>query len=546
MARFGAIDIGSNAMRLRVIEVDDQSLARSRGRRRARGSGSSGALPAATKTGGAVPALGVEIASQRASVRLGREVFLTGNLAPEAIDNAIAALAGFRALLDSAGVDSYRAVATSATREARNRDVLVSRAAAEAGIQIDVIDGVEEARLVQLAVRRALDLHDKRALLIDIGGGSTELTLLDHGEVRAAQSLKLGTVRLLEAFFNGDGAVDRWHRNLVREFLARSFETVGPEFRDAAPDIVVATGGNLESLAVLCPRTGPLGAGIDLKAAQTLLRQLLGMSKAERAATYRLRPDRADTIVPATWILLALCDAVTDHVLVPGTGLRDGLLEDLIDSHFREEIAEDDSLVRRSCVRIGRRYRFDERHGTHVASLACRLFDDLGRQHAHTLTPRDRTLLAAAATLHDVGEFIRNEAHHKHSQYIIEHSDIIGISPNERSVVANVARYHRKGFPDAAHPAFRDLSREDKNRVRSLSALLRVADALDREHLGKVADVTASVEDRMLRLHVSGSPDHELEDWTVARKAELFTAVFGLGVEVVDGRPAPPSDAPTP
>lgn len=520
MARFGAIDIGSNAMRLRVVEVD-------------RGDGARESRPPSADRGG-VDAIGVEIAAQRASVRLGREVFLTGNLAPQAIDEAVVALAGFRAVMDAAKVDSYRAVATSATREAKNRDELVSRAAREAGVVIDVIEGVEEARLVQLAVRRKLEIDDKRALLIDIGGGSTELTLMDRGEPRVAQSLRLGTVRLLEAFFDGDGAVDRWHQNLVREFLTRVFEGISPDFREAKPDLVIATGGNLESLATLCPRQTPLGPGIDLSASRALLKSLLSMSKTERAATYRLRSDRADTIVPATWILLALCDGQTDHVLVPGTGLRDGLLEDLVDAHFRPKRQANDAGVMRACLRLGRRYRFDEAHGTHVAALAGKLFDDLAPRHE--LCARDRTLLCAAALLHDIGEFVRNEAHHKHSHYIIEHSEIMGLTATERSVVANVARYHRKGFPDAAHPAFRDLSRDDKVRVRSLSAVLRLADALDREHLRKVADVTATVEGGKLRLHVSGAPDHELEDWTVARKAELFTAVFGLSVEVVDTR----------
>ena len=515
MARFGAIDIGSNAMRLRIVEVE-----RPKGER------------ASDRVSGLTDA--TEVSSQRASVRLGREVFQTGSLALSAIDEAVDALRGFRTILDAAQVDSYRAVATSATREARNGPVLVARAASEAGISVEVIEGVEEARLVQLAVRRKVPFGEQRALLVDLGGGSTELTLLQGGEPRAAQSLKLGTVRLLEAFFDGDGAVDRWHQNLVAEFLARVGDGISPEFFEEKPDLIIATGGNLEALAAICPLRSPLGPAIDLAAARVLLDRLVTMSKLERAAAFRLRADRADTILPAIWILLSLCEAASDHVLVPGTGLRDGLLEDLMDVHFRPRKDGGECHILGACLRLGRRYRFDEKHGTHVASLATRLFDDLAPRHG--LCPRDRTLLSASALLHDVGEFVRNGAHHKHSQYIIEHSEIMGLTPGERRLVANVARYHRKSFPDAAHRSFRDLGEGDRVKVRSLSAILRLADALDREHLGKVADVTAAVEGGKLRLHVSGAPDHELEDWTVARKGELFTAVFGLKVEVVDDR----------
>ena len=524
MARFAAIDIGSNAIRLRMVEAEH------------------------TEDGVAVvrPTVFREIGSERAAVRLGRDVFLTGALRPTAITAAIAALREFRAAMDAAEIDRYRAVATSAVREAKNGEVLVERAQREAGIAIDVIEGIEEARIVQLAVTRQLRLGDRRALLIDIGGGSTELTLLDRGELAASQSLPIGTVRMLEAFLEREKAVDAPHAELVREFLERVLSETGEEIVRGEPEVLVATGGNIDTLAMLCPLKTPDGPAIDVARMKKLVGELSAMTVKERMAAYSLREDRADTIIPAAEILLGVARPF-DHavVLAPGTGLKDGILEELTDRHFKRwNYGGEEASITNACLRLGRRYHFDEKHGVHVAKLALQIFDDLGTVHG--MRPRDRLLLHAAALLHDIGDFIRYEGHHKHSWYLIDHADIMGLKPAERSVVANVARYHRKGTPDVAHPNFRDLAREDRARVRGLTAMLRLADALDREHQGKVEAVRAFVASDRLRLEVQGKADRALEMWTVARKSELFRAVFDLDVEVVEietKTPLPPGVA---
>lgn len=518
MARFAAIDIGTNAMRLRIIESD-------------RGAGS--------------PVSGwVDLCSMRAPVRLGREVFLTGVLTSAATSSAIEALRQFREAMDEHKVERYRAVATSAVREAENGEVLVDRAFREAGLQIDVIEGIEEARLVQLAVRRRLPLEGQTAVLVDIGGGSTELTLLDHGEARSSQSLPVGTVRLLEAFLETGSAIDARHEELVEEYVARVLGELSPELRGAKPDVMVATGGTTEALAQLCPRRMADWPGIDVEQMGKLVGELSALSVDDRMRRYGLRADRADTLVPAAHILLGVARRLGQTgVVAPGVGLKDGILEELVDRHLaRWNPGLEERALTRACLQLGRRYHFDERHGQLVADLATRLFDDL--RALHRLGDRDRTLLLAAALLHDVGDFIRYEGHHKHSQYIIEHSDLMGLSPAERRVVANVARYHRKSLPDPSHENFRELSREERASVRALAALLRLADALDREHLGKVSAVRASVSKGRLRLDVTAAPHHELETWTVSRKSELFRSVFALDVEVVDAAPAARRSAP--
>jgi exopolyphosphatase/guanosine-5'-triphosphate,3'-diphosphate pyrophosphatase len=263
------------------------------------------------------------------------------------------------------------------------------------------------------------------------------------------------------------------------------------------------------------------------------------MTTAERKDAFALRPDRADTIVPAAAIFLRVADLFKATAIVaPGVGLKEGILEELIDKYFHVWDAEGEAqTVLTGCARLGRRYQFDEAHGTLVSNLAGQLFDDL--REVHSMGDRDRLLLRAAAMLHDIGDFVRYDGHHKHSYYLILHSDLMGLTPEERAIVANVARYHRKSTPDPSHPNFRDLDKDARGRVRELAAILRVADALDREHLGKIEGVQAAVDahKRKVVLHVLGREDRELEEWTVLAKADLFREVYGLDVAFAGDEP---------
>ena len=519
MARFAAIDIGSNALRLRVVEA-------SRSSRHA--SEQLTLLPGERDPGWS------EIVSLRAAVRLGGEVFVSGKLAPASIAAACAALKEFRQQMDAAKVDAYRATATSAVREAANGATFIERVRREAGIELEAIEGIEEARLIQLAVTRRIALDERKALLIDVGGGSTELTLLDRGQATFAISLPVGTVRILETFLREQPIVDKERADLIREAIDRAYGEARPHLKSVALDAVIGTGGNLDTLAELCPVKGGKTneRAVDLVATRALFAKMCAMAPAERAKAYGLRPDRADTIVPAAAIFLRLAELLkAETIVAPGVGLKDGILEELVDKHFHVwDTAREAESVLSACVRLGHRYHFDEKHGLLVAHLATRLFDDL--RDTHALTDRDRLLLRAAALLHDIGDFVRYDGHHKHSYYVILHSDIMGLTPAERNVVANVARYHRKSGPDPSHPNFRELDKDTRSKVRALAAILRVADGLDREHLGKVTDVRASLEKGKSRvaLAITGSEERELEEWTVRAKSGLWKDVFGLDV----------------
>lgn len=522
MARIAAIDIGSNAIRLRVVEVDAPTL------------GPEGPRFTAFR----------DVLVDRAPVRLGHDVFTKGRIEAGVIGAACDALRRFRAAIDGAKVDRYRAVATSAAREASNGDVFVERAEREAGVHVEVIEGMEEARLVQLAVRERVRLNGRSALLVDIGGGSTELTLLSgspdasaHGGASLVRSLPIGTVRLIEAFLEGRGPIDAIHRRLLEEYIDRVFTEAIPEIKaltGGAVDLLIGTGGNIETLADICPLPSafPEGRAIEVAAMERLLEELCKRSVDERVQAYGLRPDRADTIVPAATVLSRVARAFRrEAITAPGVGLKEGVLVDLARAHFvPEDYGVEAAALTEACLRLGRRYHFDEAHGLIVAKLGVKLFDDLASHHR--LGPRDRILLHAAALLHDIGDFVRYEGHHKHSYYLITNSDLLGLSPEERAIVANVARYHRKSPPQLDHDNFRALSPKARARVKSMAAILRVADALDREHLGKVTDVIGRVDGETLVLEAEGAEDRALEEWTVRAKAGMLKDAFGLDVRI--------------
>ncbi|MEO7110695.1 MAG: HD domain-containing protein, partial [Polyangiaceae bacterium] len=276
------------------------------------------------------------------------------------------------------------------------------------------------------------------------------------------------------------------------------------------------------------------GRAADVEAIRVLYNKMAAMTSEARAKQFGLRPDRADTILPAASIFTRIAElAKAEVIAAPGVGLKEGILEELIDKYFRVWDTEGEAeSVLAACMRLGRRYQFDEAHGERVTKFAAQIFDDLIERHH--LDPRDRLLLRASALLHDIGDFVRYDGHHKHSYYLIEHADIMGLTPEERSIVANVARYHRKSPPDPAHPNFRDLTKEARGKVRALAAILRIADALDREHLGKIESVRAVAEKNRVVLHLVGNHERELEEWTVRAKSTLFKDVFGLDVAMTD------------
>lgn len=503
MPRFAAIDMGSNASRLLIVEADDSQRVR-------------------------------VIEYERVPVRLGRSVFLTGHMEEASLDAAVTALRRFAGRLEDLRVERYRAVVTASAREADNQEELLRRVRMETGLALESVDGTEEARLVQLAVSHRVSMEGKRALLMDLGGGSLEVTECVGEQTRFSVSLEIGTVRLLEAFLGGGAsAITTEQETVVREYVTRALAGIAPRVGRKRYDVVIGTGGNLDAIAELCPAASSPVPTIDVEKARALMRRLMKMSLKDRRRVYNLRADRADVIVPALYIVTAMAEiARAGHIVAPGVGLKEGIIYELVDKHFRvwDYRGEENELVH-AALQIGRRYQFDEAHATQVERIATRLFDGLSSLHG--LGPRDRRALRLATLLHDVGTFVEPSSHHKHTQYIIENSDIMGLTPSEKTVIGCVARYHRRAVPNLRHPAYARLVPADRVRVQKLAAILRLADALDRGHLSKVRELGLALTPKTVEVHLRGHEDMSLESWTLERKAgAFFQSVYRRSLEL--------------
>jgi exopolyphosphatase/guanosine-5'-triphosphate,3'-diphosphate pyrophosphatase len=498
--RVGCVDMGSNAIRCLVAEFVNESQY-------------------------------APLVSDRVPVRLGHGAYLSGRLDEGAMDAAIRALAAFRDQMRALEVEHYRAVATSAVREAKNGDAFADRVRDEAGIDLEPISGSEEARLVHLAVASRLPLGRRRWLLADLGGGSVEVSLVDQHGTFWSESHTMGSVRLLEELTEAGADPGRFRR-LLEEYVSalRVPATVGTG-RIAG---YVATGGNIETLAKLAgAETDPEVSRLNVDSLRAVIEQLARLSYRERVAELGLREDRADVVLPAALVYLRLAELCgVDSILVPHVGVKEGVLLDLVSRLVRSRDHADrlGREVLAGAVTVGRKYLFDEAHSRHVAELALELFDQL--RPLHNLAGSDRKILQAAALLHDIGQFVSFKGHHKHSLYLLSNTELPTLSQREMRLVANVARYHRGAPPTPNHPAFAELSDVDQQRVIRLAALLRVADSLDRDHVQRVAELQARISTGWVTLHLDGQGGMLLEGWSLKKKSQLFATVFGKKVRV--------------
>lgn len=498
-----AIDIGSNAIRLSIGRIESDRK--------------------------------VTITDNfREAVRLGRDVFTRRVISEETMDAAADAFKRFREVIDRNNVTFTRAVATSAVREAMNRDSFTDKISRASSIDIDVINPEEEARLIQLAVADKVDLKNKTALLIDIGGGSTEISLTVDGSIISTESFRLGSVRLLQVLEEKKQGEKKFNL-LVQEYVEAAQKRLKKEFSGNKIDLCVGTGGNIETLAVL--KKDILGkeknGSFTSDDLNSILKKLLSLSYEERVQQIRLRPDRADVIVPASIILQEIVKvAGIREVVVPGVGLKEGLIVDMAQTVQGEKKRSDRDQVVTSALEIGRKYSFDEQHGLTVARYATELFDQT--KDLHNLALEHRLLLEAAAMLHDIGTYISMTAHHKHTHYLLTATPIIGLTREQMQIVSNVARYHRKSFPKMQHEHYKVLSSKDRVVVLKLAAILRLADAMDNEHASRVASFTVEHKKPGFIIRLRGDGDLLLEKWALINKAELFEETFGVRVSVED------------
>jgi len=480
------------------------------------------------------------IADEKESVRLGSSGGDMKELEPDAIDRGIAALTRFHQVADISEAP-VTAVATSAVREAENAEEFITRAREESGVEVDVISGVEEARLIYLGILQAVPAIDRRLLLIDIGGGSTEVLLGQHSETLAVRSFKLGAIRLSRRFFKTDrlhpGAVDACRR-FVRSMLApmaRDVDRLGFE-------IAVGSSGTIEAMAamVVADRATPqprtlTNATITRKETQAAVKRLAAASTvAKRQTVDGLEPGRADIILGGAIILEQAMELFgIDELVVSDYALREGALLDAFQRRHGGALHHLHDLRRRSVVRLAELMDDEPEHSAHVAELALVLFDETADHHG--LDDEARELLEAAALLANVGLAVSHSKHHKHTYYVIRNSDrLSGFTDHEIEMVALVARYHRKSAPSPKHGEFAALRPQDQQTVSTLAGLLRVAIGLDRTHAGLVTSVRVHADGGTLVIEALAEPgaDLSLELYTANERSGLLEATLGCPIRV--------------
>ena len=504
--RIAAIDVGSNSVRQIVADVTAEGVI-------------------------------TVVDEMKAAPRLGADLDATGVLGTQAMQAAAEAIGRMATLARQLGAHRIDAVATSAVRDAANANQFLARVRQEAGITLRVIDGSDEARLSYLSALAHFDLGKGRTVVMDIGGGSLELALAADGVLDNLVSLPFGALRSTERYLR-DGASHKALARLRRD-VRRELKTVLPrgDWRGAQ---LIGSGGTFTNLAgVHLTRRGIFTArnvhatSVPRVDVEHILDALAAMPPEERRAMPGLNPERADIIVAGIAVAAEVMARIeAKEVAVSRYGIREGLL--LEAARVVPVVADPGAARERSVRDFAERCHFEEPHSLQVQRLALRLFDAVGSRLG--CTPADRATLADAALLHDVGYHINYDRHHKHSYHLIVHAELLGITPAEQIVIANVARYHRGAPPKRKHRNFGTLDKPLRDQVDRLSAILRVADGFDRGHVGAVETLKVRWMARAIRITpvpARGASPLRLELWGAHRKSQMLATLAGVPVEIV-------------
>lgn len=496
--RLAAIDIGTNSMRLVVVDALRDGSYRI-------------------------------LDEEREATRLGRSMQATGQLAEEAIEQSLAALGRFKQIADGYNVDQLQTIATCAVREAANRDDFCRRAKEQFGLDIEVISGEKEADLAFYSVRRNFDLQGKNIVMADIGGGSTELVLASGSLVEAVFSTDLGAVRLSEIFGSGQAMLGENYDRMV-EFIDRRLRKKTKKLH-FQPHLLIGSGGTFTNVASMIMATKNQ-SGLPLRGYQVtwaelrhLLDRLRKMSPKARRNVQGLNADRADIIVAG----LAIIDRIMyrydlNTMQVHSGGVRDGMILSMIDESLGARQAAPPVDREQAVDRFALACGAELAHGRQAAKIAGQIYEQL--QGPLALSPENLPLLQAAARLQDVGYLINYDQHHKHSYHLILNSRMDGFSPHELELIANVARYHRGSEPRKKHANFKQLSPLDRHAVRQMAAILRLAGGLDRSHSQQITGVVSETAPGGVELYVESPTYPDVDIWGARRRAGLFEQVF--------------------
>ncbi len=484
---------------------------------------------------------GYEIVTrEKETVRLGHGGGDMKELSTDAIDRGISSLRRMQRI--AAAHDApVRAVATSAVREAHNADVFLTRARREAKVDIEVISGLEEARLIHLGVLQAVPAFEQRLILIDIGGGSTEVLVGERGETLAARSFKLGAVRLTDRFFAG-GTTTSESVSECRSYIRSILATFDRDVEELGFDIAIASSGTAETIARIIHAARDDTALHTFNRFEFTVSELQSITESlakkrssdDRRSTPGLDPARADIIVAGALVLEGVADIFGIKSFVfSEAALREGVLLDTIARLQDGALHHLRDVSRRSIRALAERCDDDLTHSAHVAALALQLFD--ATESLHGLPADAREYLEAGALLANVGLVISHSKHHIHSYYVIRNSELTGLTDTEIEIIAQIARYHRKSAPKAGHTEFGRLSSDHQRLVKTLAGILRVAIGLDRTHDGRVRSLMAHVRRDRLVIEALAKRGKEisLELYTANERSNLLEEVLGQRVDIV-------------
>lgn len=505
--RLAAIDIGSNSLKLAVIE-------------------------AAASDSFTI------ISQDRERVRLGHDTLRNKFLSDEAIALSIEAISRFKSIAETREADEIIAVATASVREANNAAYFVKEVEKATGVHVEILPSLEEARLIGIAVTQFFGKETEDSLLnIDIGGGSTELSLMENGEPKKLFSMKLGAVGLTEKYLLNDPPTKTEIQKLQTEI---HFALEQPKRKIDGEKWMMSTGtsGTIQALAAMLNYQNPNDLTekpkIKFKQLVKLNKRLAEMNLQRRTTISIINERRAEVIIAGGQILEGVMEALEIESLETcPNALREGVIIDYLRTSEIESlppVPDVEDIKLRDVFAVGRRFGYEENHGLQVATMAEKIFDRLAP--IFDLNRHERTYLSAAALLHDVGYHISHEAHHKHSYYLIKHSEMTGFTEAEKSVIANIARYHRKSLPQDAHLEFTALGENEQEIVWKLSSILRLADGLDRGYESRVEDIQIQKDGNKVTLTLISDEDCEHEIYAIKMKKESFEKTYNCDLIV--------------
>lgn len=498
------IDIGATAIRMLVAQVDEDNNLRT-------------------------------LESLSLPVSLGTDTFTRGNIRIQTIEECVKALTKFRYVLDEYRIsrsEQLRVVATSGVREARNRYVFLDRVKIATGLNVEVVDEAEVNRLTYLSMQPLFEscpeLQGVQTLIVEVGGGSTELLAVRDGDVMYSQSYRLGSLRLRQMLETFRAPLPR-QREVVEAHIRQTVQEIQEQAKAWENVCVIGMGGDLRFAAdrILPDANSQTLRRISTPKLAEFTTQVLDQSVDDLVHSYHITFPEAETLAPALLSYLRFAEALNlDEILVASASMRDGVLNEMVSEkiwsgRFAEQIL-------RSARNLGKKYHFDQPHCEHVAELSLKLYREL--QDEHQLTPRHELILHVAALLHEIGLYVSERSHHKHSMYLIRNSALFGMGSREQLITALIARYHRKALPNPRHPGYNELDQEGRIAMLKLAAILRVADALDRAHTQRIRDIRIAKEEGRITVLVANVPDLTLEQLALRGKGELFKQVYGMDV----------------